>query len=93
MMKTVQILNVALLERIMHIAQLAIAGLKCPLLMRVEIPQPHVVDNHVFNERVPAWLKTYRSMQICMLISCPSLPTCSSAFSSGMKYFLMRSRQ
>lgn len=89
----VQVLDVALFEGVVHIAQLAVSGLEGPLLVGVEIAQSDVVDDDVFDEGVAGWGERYRSMQICMLISWPYRPACSSAFSSGMKYFLMRSRQ
>ncbi len=87
----VQILDVALLEGVVDVSQFAVARLECPLLVGVEVAQTDVVDDDVFDEGVAGWDGQYRSMQICMLISWPSL-TCSG-LSSGMKYFFIRSRQ
>ena len=41
----------------MHVAQFAVASLECPLLVRVEVSQSHVVDHHVLHQRIPesAW--------------------------------------
>lgn len=92
MASCLQILDVALLEGVVDVAEFAVPGLEGPLLVGVEIPEPHVVDDHVFYEGVAGWREAYRSMQICMLISLLSLRSASS-LASGMKYFFMRSRQ
>jgi hypothetical protein len=75
------------------VAKFAVSRLEGPLLVRVEVPEADVVDDDVFDEGVAGWGEGYRSMQICMLISCVSFCSTTSGLSSGMKYFLMRSRQ
>lgn len=92
MASCLQILDVALLECIVDVAEFAVSGLEGPLLVGVEVSESYVVDDHVFYEGVAAWGGTYRSMQICMLISLLSLRY-ASILASGMKYFFMRSRQ
>lgn len=44
------ILNLALNQRIMHIPQLTIPRLKRPLLMRVQVPHPHVIYHHIVDQ-------------------------------------------
>lgn len=52
MASCLQILDVALLEGVVDVAEFAVPGLEGPLLVGVEIPEPHVVDDHVFYEGV-----------------------------------------
>jgi hypothetical protein len=69
MIDDIQILDAAFFECVMHVSQLAVSGLEGPFLVRVEVAQANVIDDHIFDEGVTEWLGTYRSMQICMLIS------------------------
>lgn len=55
MASCLQILDVALLEGVVDVAEFAVAGLEGPLLVGVEVPESHVVDDHVFYEGVAGW--------------------------------------
>lgn len=50
----VQILDVALFERVVNIAEFAVSGLEGPFLMGVEISQTDVVDDDIFDEGITA---------------------------------------
>ena len=84
-MLKVQIFDVALLKGVMDISKFAIPRLEGPLFVRIQIPKPDVVDDDILDECIAMWLLKYRSMHICMLISCTFFYGFCYALMSGMK--------
>jgi hypothetical protein len=83
----VQVFDIALFKGIMDISEFAIPCLEGPLFMGIQIPKPDVVDDNILDQRIAMWLLKYRSMQICILISCTFFYVFCYIFMSGMKYF------
>lgn len=69
--QNLQILNLTLLQGIMHIPKLAIPSLESPLLMRVKIPNPHIINDDIIHQRIPTTkpTNTYRYISACWFTS------------------------
>lgn len=64
----------------MNIPKFTISCFEGPLLMRIEISEAHIVYYNIFNQSIAKWIHMYRSMQICMLMSCESFVCSDSLF-------------
>ncbi len=84
-MDDIQVFDIALFEGIVDISKFAIPCLEGPLFVRIQIPEPDVVDDNILDERIAMWLLKYRSMHICILISCSFFYDFCYALMSGMK--------
>ena len=66
-----QIFDFAILKGLVHISQFGISGFESPLLMRIQISQPHIINDHIFDESIPKILikSTYRCRSGCLFLA------------------------